>query len=119
MPDMGASARELRVEKMRFARNGKATDRSSLIFNDYVTLRGIPEEVDAFVINGRSTLEWLIDRYQVTTDKDSRIVNDPNRYASDPRYVVDLVARMVRVSVESARIVDSLPPLEIIESSSA
>jgi predicted helicase len=56
-----------------------------------------------------------MDRYQLTVDKDSGIVNDPNTWSEDPRYIVDLVARVVRVSVETMRIVESLPPLEIIE----
>jgi predicted helicase len=63
-----------------------------------------------------SALEWLIDRYQVKTDKDSGIVNDPNKWGrehGDPRYIVDLIKRVTRVSVETMKIVDSLPSLPI------
>ena len=56
-----------------------------------------------------------MDRYQVKPDKASGIVNDPNAYSDDPRYIIDLVARVVRVSMESVAIIDGLPPLEIID----
>ena len=56
-------------------------------------------------------IEWIIERYQVKVDKDSKIVNDPNTWSDEPRYIVDLLARIVRVSIESVEIVDSLPAL--------
>ena len=68
------------------------------------------------MLGSRSALEWLIDRYQVKTDKDSGIVNDPNdwcREHDDPRYIVDLIKRVTRVSIETMRIVDTLPELQI------
>jgi len=68
------------------------------------------------MLGSRSALEWLIDRYQVKTDKDSGIVNDPNdwcREHGNPRYIVDLVKRVTRVSVETMKIVDSLPELPL------
>ncbi|MFM7597055.1 MAG: type ISP restriction/modification enzyme, partial [Actinomycetota bacterium] len=68
-----------------------------------------------FTIGGKSAIEWLMERYQTKIDNDSGIVNDPNLYSDDPRYIIDLVARMVRVSMESVAITDSLPKLEIIE----
>jgi len=64
-------------------------------------------------VNGRSALEWILDRYQVRVDKDSGIRNDPNTWSDDPRYIVDLVARIVRVSLESVAIIDKLPPLGV------
>lgn len=113
LPDDGAMTRELRVEKMRFA---SKADHSSIVVNPYVTLSDIPEEAHRYQVNGRSALEWLIDRYQVKTDKASGIVNDPNAWGEehgDPRYIVDLVARIVRVSVETVRIVENLPALGV------
>ncbi len=108
MPDSGASERELRVEKMRYVTKD---DRSAIVVNPYVTLSGIPEEAHRYEVNGRSALDWIIDRYQVKTDKDSGITNDPNAWGiehEDPRYVVDLIARIVRVSVETMKVVDRL-----------
>ena len=103
-----------RVQKMAFAGVGRNADKSRIIYNPRVTISEIPAEAYDYVLGSRSAVEWLIDRYQVKTDKASGIVNDPNDWCTehdDPRYIVDLVARVVRVSVESARIVTGLPPL--------
>lgn len=115
LPSDGASASALRVEKMRFAKGAADHPKSAIAVNSQITLSGIPEEAYRYVVNQRSAIEWLIDRYQVKTDRASGIINDPNDYSDDPRYIVDLVARVVRVSVESVRIIDSLPPLAIVE----
>ncbi len=112
LPSTSAAPEELRVEKMRFAGSGRNEDRSTLVFNRHVVLRGIPEEAYDYHVNGRSAIEWLMDRYEIKVDKDSGIRNDPNLWSDDPRYVVDLVARIVRVSIETTRIVASLPPIE-------
>ena len=108
-----------RTVKIRFGKcektdeNPKGVDRTVLHVSDETTLRGIPEEAYEYVVNGRSAIEWLIDRYQVTTDTKggSGIVNDPNEYSDDPRYIVDLVKRVVTVSMETMEIVHMLPPL--------
>ena len=71
-------------------------------------MRDIPLEAYDYVVNGKPAIEWIMDRYQATTDKRSGIENDPNAWSEDPRYIVDLVKRTVKVSVESARIVKSL-----------
>jgi predicted helicase len=114
LPAAEASAGSLRVEKMRFAKGGDHP-KSAIVVNSHITLSGIPEEAYRYTVNGKSAIEWLLDRYQVKPDKDSGIVNDPNLYSEDPRYIVDLVARMVTVSVESVALIDALPPLRIVE----
>lgn len=106
-----------RTVKMKFGKckktdeNPKGVNRTVLHVSDKTTLRGIPEEAYEYVVNGRSAIEWLIDRYQVRTDKASNIVNDPNEYSDDPRYIVDLVKRVVTVSMETMETVHMLPPL--------
>ena len=103
------------VQKMRWAGTSKASDRSTIVYNDWITLAGIPDEAHEYVVGPRSALEWLLDRYRVTTDKDSGIVNNPNDWGleiGDPRYIIDLVKRVTTVSVETMRIVRALPPLE-------
>jgi predicted helicase len=112
LPPANSKPELLRVEKMRFGGSGRSEDRTTIIFNSHVTLRGIPEEAYDYQVNGRSAIEWLMDRYEVKVDKDSGIHNDPNLWSEDPRYVVDLVARIVRVSVETKRIVRALPPID-------
>jgi predicted helicase len=102
-----------RVEKMRWA---DKNTKKAIIFNSHITLGDIPAEANRYMLGSRSALEWLIDRYQVKTDKDSGIVNDPNdwcREHGDPRYIVNLVKRVTRVSIDTIRIVDSLPELPI------
>ncbi len=80
--------------------------------NDTLTLKGIPAAVFDYRLGNRSALEWVIDQYQVSTDKRSGITSDPNGYAPDnPRYIVDLVERVVHVSVETAAIVERLQAL--------
>ncbi|MDA8190323.1 MAG: hypothetical protein M0Z68_02335, partial [Gammaproteobacteria bacterium] len=85
------------------------TDKSVIVYNAHLTLRDIPLEAYDYVVNGKSAIEWVMERYAVTVDKDSEIRNDANDWSEDPRYIVDLVKRVVRVSVETVGIVRSLP----------
>ena len=106
-----------RTVKMKFGKckksedNPKGQDMTVLHVAENMTLRGIPLEAYDYVVNGRSAIGWLMDRYQVKKDKASGIVNDPNDYSDDPRYIVDLVERVVTVSVKTMEIVRQLPPL--------
>ena len=106
-----------RVLKMKWAKRkdpetGKnVNDVTKLIYNKRVTIAGIPEEADEYMLGSRSAVAWLIDRYQVKKDKASGIVNDPNDWADEvgnPRYIVDLIGKVVRVAMETVRIVDGL-----------
>ena len=110
-----------RVDKLRLAkarRDGTTVvDRSSIIYNPRITVTGIPDAAYRYQLGARSAVEWIIDRYQVKTDKASGIINDPNdwcREVGNPRYILDLIARVVTVSVETLKIVDSLPPLDVV-----
>lgn len=75
-----------------------------------MVIEDIPEDVFRYIVNGRSALGWIVDQYQVSTDKESGIVNDPNEYAG-PRYIFNLVRSIITVSVETMKIVDHLPKL--------
>ena len=101
----------LTEKAMRFADKETQT---TLILNEHIRLSGIPETAHRYVVNGRTPLAWFIDRYKITKDKDSGIVNDPNGWFADPRDLVAAIERIVYVSVESARIVEGLP-VEITE----
>lgn len=113
----GDAANPGRTVKMKFGKckktedNPKGVDHTVLHVSEGMTLRNIPERAYAYAVNGRSAIEWLMDRYQVRTDKASGIVNDPNDYSDDPRYIVDLVKRVVTVSMETMEIIHMLPPL--------
>lgn len=103
------------VKKLSFL---SRKDRSKIVYNQNITLAGIPDEAYEYQVNGKSALEWIIDRYQVTTHKASQITNDPNDYSREvgnPRYIIDLIKRIVTVSVETNKIIASLPALDIIE----
>ncbi|MBF4765008.1 DEAD/DEAH box helicase [Nocardioides islandensis] len=111
-----------RVQKMAFAKmrdpesSKLVADRTRVVYNSRITLGGIPEDAYRYQLGSRSAIEWILDRYQVKTDKASGIVNDPNDWSkevSDPRYIIDLLARMVTVSLETMAIVDDLPALAI------
>ena len=95
-----------RVEKMKLSK-----DKTSLIYNDFLTLSGIPPKVFDYRLGTRSALEWVVDQYRVKTDKRSGIVNDPNR-ADDPQYIVKLIGKVITVSLETVDIVNELPTLK-------
>ncbi len=94
-----------RVEKMKLSK-----DKTQLKYNDFLTLDGIPAEVYNYRLGTRSALEWIVDQYRVKVDKRSGIVNDPNREA-EPQYIVDLIARVITVSLKTVEIVKNLPTL--------
>ncbi len=100
-----------RVEEMKFGKNGKEKDKTTIVYNNRITLSGIPLEVYEYVVNGKPALEWIMERYVVKVDKDSGIKNDPNAWSEDPHYILDLIKRIVRVSLETVRIVKGLPTL--------
>ena len=92
-----------RVEKMKLSK-----DKTSLRVNDSLRLGGIPPAVFGYRLGNRSALHWVIDQYRVKTDKRSGISSDPNRQ-DDPQYIVRLVGQVVKVSLETVRIVAALP----------
>ena len=96
-----------RVKKMRLSK-----DKTTLVYNDFLTLRGIPPETYEYRLGNRSALEWVIDQYQVSTDKRSGITNDPNR-GDDPEYIVRLIGRVITVSLETMKTIKALPDLAI------
>jgi predicted helicase len=95
----------LRVEKMRLSK-----DKQTLVYNDFLTLNGIPKETYDYRLGNRSALEWVIDQYQVSTDKRSGITNDPNR-DDDREYILRLIGQVITVSLETVKIVNALPDL--------
>ena len=93
------------VEKMRFSK-----DKTQIYYNDYFTLDGIPAAAYDYRLGTRAAVEWVVDQYRVKIDKRSGIRNDPNR-AEQPRYIVDLIASVITVSLKTMEIVKSLPTL--------
>ena len=108
------SAADYRVEKMKFANKG---DKTTVIYNHRITLKGIPEAAWDYVVNGKAALDWVIERQAVRTDKASGIVNDANDWAvetmGNPKYPLELFQRVITVSLETQKIVKALPKLDI------
>ena len=99
------------VEKMRFPSKGM---RGTIIYNAHITVEGIPEAAYEYVVNGKSAIEWVMERYAITTDKKSGIKNDPNLWSREhgkPRYILDLLLSIIYISLETQKIVDTLPRL--------
>ena len=105
---------DYRVEKMKFAKKG---DKTTVIYNHRITLKGIPEAAWDYMVNGKAALDWVMERQAVRTDKASGIVNDANDWATEtmgnPKYPLELFQRVVTVSLETQKIVNSLPALDI------
>jgi predicted helicase len=107
-----ATADLYRVEKMRFP---KKNQKETIIYNSKIVVSNIPEKAYEYVVNGKSAIDWIMERYAVTTHKDSGIKNDPNDWAEEvgnPRYILDLLLSVINVSVQTVEIVDGLPKME-------
>ena len=107
-----------KVTKMRFAKKrdekGKSVnDLSTIIFNSDITISNIPEKAYEYVVNGRSAIEWIIDQYQIKTDKKTGITDDPNDYSDDEKYIFNLLLRIINVSIQTVDLINSLPKFEV------
>lgn len=108
-----------RVEKMRFGKlDSKTPDKTKIHYNQHITVEGIPLEAYDYVVNGKSAIEWIMERYAVAVNKDSGIRNDPNDWAAehnDEKYILNLLLRIITVSLETMKIVNALPKLKFEE----
>ena len=106
-----------RVEKMKFGGKGKNKDKTTVHYNPHITMTGIPLAAYDYVVNGKPALDWVMERQSVKADKKSGIVNDANDYANEtvgnPAYPLELFQRVITVSLETMKIVNGLPALDI------
>ena len=117
----GAEASDLRVTKLKYGKiagkkGNAALDKTKIVYNDQITITDIPLEVQDYVVNKKSALDWVVERCGVSIDKASQIVNDFNNMAEemgDPQYILHLILRVITVSLETNKIVASLPALHI------
>ena len=108
---IGEESGFFRVEKMRFPKKGQ---HDTIIFNSRIIVSNIPEKAYEYIVNGKSAIEWIMERYAITIHKESGIKNDPNDWAEEvgnPRYILDLLLSIINVSVQTVDIVNSLPKL--------
>ena len=111
------------VEQMRFAKvkdeKGKTVDdKRTIIVNSYIKIEEIPLQAYEYVVNGKSPLEWALERYSYTVDKKSGITNDPNAWGNEhnnPQYILNLLLKLITVSVETVNLVAKLPKLDFIK----
>ena len=104
----GPRAQHFRIGRKKM----KWTDRelrTELVINEHLRLKGIPTAAHQYEVNGRTPIEWFIDRYRIVQDRRSGLVNDPNGWFEDPRDLIRAICRIVHVSVETVRIVENLP----------
>ncbi|WP_025770327.1 type ISP restriction/modification enzyme [Thioalkalivibrio sp. HK1] len=102
-----------RVIKMAWGKQDGKEDRTRIVYNERITIAGIPEAALRYQVAGRPALKWLIERYQIKTDKASGIQNDPNDWIAeqgDPQWLIRHIQRITYLSIESAKIIDGLPP---------
>jgi predicted helicase len=101
-----------KVQKMRFP---KKDLKETIIYNNQVTIDFIPEKAYQYVVNGKSAIEWIMERYQITTHKESGITNDPNDWSKEvgnPKYILNLLLSIINVSVQTVDIVNNLPKVD-------
>lgn len=110
---------DYRVEKMRFRKlDSKTPDKTTIHYNSQIMVENIPLEAYDYIVNGKSAIEWIMERYAVTINKDSQIKNDPNDWATehgDEKYIYNLLLRIIAVSLETMKIVNALPKLKFEE----
>ena len=105
-----------RVLKMKYAGKIGNKDQSTIIYNPHITISEIPLDAYDYVVNGKPAIQWVMERQGIRTDKKSGIVNDSNRYAietmENPAYPFELLQRIIRVSMETMKIISNLPKLK-------
>lgn len=109
---IGEESQFYTVEKMRFP---KKDQKDIIIYNSKITISNIPAKAYEYVVNGKSAIEWIMERYQITTHKESGITNNPNDWSTEvgnPRYILDLLLSIINVSVQTVEIVNSLPKVK-------
>lgn len=107
------------VKKMKFKKvkvDGKSVnDGSKIIYNESIVIRNIPERAYEYVVNGRPAIEWIIDQYQVKKDNKSGIVDNPNDFSDNPKYILNLLLSIITVSMRTLELIDELPEFELLE----
>ena len=109
------------VEKMRFAKvrdeNGKlVSDKSKILYNSNITFENIPLAAYDYIVNGKSAIEWIMERYAITVDGASGIKNDPNDWSREhdnPTYIFDLLHSIISLSIQTNTLVSQLPKLNV------
>ena len=108
----GIEMENFSVQKMKFV---SKDDKRTIIFNDSIKIENIPLQAYEYVINGKSAIEWIMERYAFTVNQDSKITNNPNVWSDNPRYVLDLLLRVIQLSLDTLHIIAKLPVLNFTD----
>src|SRR5699024_4945999 len=101
--------KKMKHPKMRSVQGKLVPDNTKIIYNESITIKNIPEQAYDYVVNGRPAIEWIINQYQVKTDKKSGITDDPNDFSDDPKYILNLLLSVITVSMRTLELIDELP----------
>ncbi|MGX0330801.1 putative helicase [Staphylococcus cohnii] len=101
-----------KIKKMTFP---KRNEKNTIIVNNDITIKEIPNRAYDYKVNGKSAIEWVMDQYQIKVDKNSGIIDDPNEYSDDTKYILNHLLKIINLSVLTIDLIHELPPLEIID----
>lgn len=101
-----------KVTKMKHPHRGEL---STIVYNKDITIRNIPEKAYRYIVNGRPAIDWIIDQYQIKVDNKSKIVDDPNKFSVDSKYILRLLLSIITVSMKTLQIMDEFPKFELDE----
>lgn len=101
-----------KVTKMKHPKKGVI---NTIIYNNHIQIKNIPEKAYEYVINGRPAIEWIIDQYRVKLDTKSGIIDDPNEFSDDPKYILNLLLSVITVSMKTIELIEQLPEFEVID----
>lgn len=87
----------------------------TVIYNTDITVTNIPNKVYNYIVNGKPAIEWIIDQYNVSIDKKSGILDDPNEFSEDPNYILNLLLSVITVSMKTLGLIDKLPDFEVLD----
>ena len=108
--------KKMKHPKIRNVERKSVNDLTRIVFNENITISNIPEQAYDYVVNGRPAIEWIINQYQVKTDKKSGITDDPNDFAPEnPRYILDLLLSVITVSMKTVELVAQLPKMGVVD----
>ncbi|QYA46063.1 DEAD/DEAH box helicase (plasmid) [Macrococcoides bohemicum] len=100
------------VIKMKHPKKGA---KETIVFNKDITIKNIPVKAYDYIVNGRPAIDWIIDQYQIKTDKKTGITDNPNEFSKDPKYILNLLLSVITVSMKTIELIDELPEFEVIE----
>lgn len=87
----------------------------TVIYNTDITVTNIPNKVYNYIVNGKPAIEWIIDQYNVSIDKKSGILDDPNEFSEDPNYILNLLLSVITLSMKTLGLIDKLPDFEVLD----